>query len=70
MPTFKQRIRREPVVTRAMIHALVQAAFACAVAWGLRVTAEQAATTIAFVNSILVVVFALWSRAKVTPIDE
>lgn len=50
---------REP----ALILGLVQAAIALVVAFGLDLTAEQTAVTVAFTAAVL----GVWTRAKVTP---
>ena len=71
--TSSHRIARfiadEPAATRGIVTAVVSAAVALLVAFGLDITDEQTAAIIAFVAVVAPLVATLLTRGKVTPVD-
>ena len=63
-------MKREPVVTAAGVSAVITAAIALLVAFGVHVTANQSAAIVGFVGVVAPLVLAVVARARVTPVAK
>ena len=63
-------MRNEPVVTAAGVSAVITAAIALLVAFGVHVTANQSAAIVGFVGVVAPLVLAVVARARVTPVAK
>ena len=61
-------MKREPVVTAAGVSAVITAAIALLVAFGVHVSANQSAAIVGFVGVVAPLVLAVVARARVTPV--
>lgn len=62
------KMENEPVAKNNAISFLVRTAITLAVAFGLKVSAEQLAAIVTFVNALTLVVNTYFTRKKVTPV--
>lgn len=67
MPTLSTR---EPLAIRAAVVAAVDALIHTAVSFGLDLSTEQTASLSTTVNLLSILAVVLWSRGKVTPVDD
>jgi hypothetical protein len=63
-------IQREPLAIRGAVVAAVVAVIQVAVVFGWDLTVEQIAALSTAVNMIGTAVVVVWSRGKVTPVDD
>lgn len=63
-------MNNEPVVSIGAILAILNAGLALVIGFGADFTAEQSALIVGFANAVLAVVFAVWQRSKVTPVEN
>lgn len=57
----------EPVALGAGVIALCQAALVAVTSYGIELTAEQTASTMGVVTTLVALATAVWARRKVTP---
>lgn len=62
-------LKREPVAVRGLLLAVVLACVNLAMAFGAHLTGEQMGAINALAGSLLTLVFSLWSRSLVSPVD-
>lgn len=63
-------MNREPLVIRAAIVAAIDALIHLAIAFGLVLTGPQLAAMMLAVNTVSIAVVVVWTRGKVTPVDD
>ena len=63
-------IAREPLAIRGAVILLAQMAITLAVSFGLGWSANQIAGVMGFVSAAGTFVVVLWTRGKVTPVDD
>lgn len=63
-------MEREPLVIRGAVVAAVVAVLQVAIAFGLPVSTEQFAASSVAINTAATAVVVIWSRGKVTPVDD
>lgn len=63
-------MNREPLVIRAAVVAAVDALVHLAIAFGLILTGPQLAAVTLAVNTVSIAVVVVWTRGKVTPVDD
>ena len=63
-------MNREPLVVRAAIVAAIDALIHLAIAFGLILTGPQLAAVTLAVNTVSIAVVVVWTRGKVTPVDD
>lgn len=61
---------REPLVIRAAVVAAIDALIHLAIAFGLVLTGPQMAAVALAVNAVSIAVVVVWTRGKVTPVDD
>lgn len=60
-------MKSEPVITIAGVQACVAAVLSLLVAFGVDITQEQQVAVLGVAATVLPVLFAIWTRSKVTP---
>ena len=63
-------MNREPLAVRGAVVAAVAALINVAVAFGLDLTVDQVAALNAAVGLVATAVMVVWTRGKVTPVDD
>lgn len=61
---------REPLAIRAAAVAVADALVHLLVVYGLQLTEDQVAATSGFLNLASILAVVLWTRGKVTPVDD
>ena len=63
-------MKNEPVLTQGAILAVIQAALAALVSFGVELTSDQTAALMALSTSVLAAIFAVVVRSRVTPLSR
>ena len=63
-------MEREPLVIRGSVVAAVAALIQVAIAFGAPISTEQFAAISVAINTLATAVVVVWSRGKVTPVDD
>lgn len=63
-------MKDEPLVFRSLVISAIAAIITLVVAFGIDISTEQKAAIMGVVASVSALVVAVWTRGKVTPVDE
>ena len=63
-------MNREPLAIRAAVVASIDALIHLAIAFGLVLTGPQLAAVALALNTVSIAVVVVWTRGKVTPVDD
>lgn len=63
-------VKREPVAIGASIVGVVNAVLVLLVAFGVELSPEQTAAVMGVANAVVVTATAIWTRARVSPVEK